>query len=61
MSSHENTNHNIKNNSIIYNANPIQTELKLGEYFLTPLESFLINKSMPHGFKLELMENYIKK
>ena len=60
MSSHENTNHNIKNNSIIYNANPIQTELKLGEYFLTPLESFLINKSMPHGFKLELMENYIK-
>jgi len=61
MSGHENSKPNLKNNSIIYNkTNPIQTELKLGEYFLTPLESFLINKSMPHGFKLELMENLIK-
>ena len=60
MSNHEYLNHNLKNKTNINNYVPIKTELKFGEYFLTPLESFLINKSMPHGFKLELMENLIK-
>ena len=60
MSNRENSNHNVKNKSLDNDLTPIQTELKLGEYFLTPLESFLINKSMPHGFKFELMENLIK-
>ena len=27
------------------------------EYILSPIESILINKRMPRGFKLELVEN----
>ena len=60
MSNNENFNHNSKNKSIINNKPLDETELKLGEYFLTPLESFIINKSMPHGYKLELFENLSK-
>ena len=60
MSNNENFNHNSKNKSIIHNKPLDETELKLGEYFLTPLESFIINKSMPHGYKLELFENLTK-
>ena len=60
MSNSDYSSHNIKYNTNINNNPPIKTELKFGEYFLTPLESFLINKSMPHGFKLELMENLVK-
>ena len=60
MSNNENFNHNSKNKSIINNKPLDETELKLGEYFLTPLESFIINKSMPHGYKLELFENLTK-
>ena len=60
MSNLEASSQMIKNK---FNNNPkivIQSELKLGEYFLTPLESFIINKSMPYGFKLELEENIAK-
>ena len=60
MSNLEASSQMIKNK---FNNNPkivIQSELKLGEYFLTPLESFIINKSMPYGFKLELEENIVK-
>ena len=60
MSNNENSNHKQKNKSIINNKSQVPTELKLGEYFLTPLESFIINKSMPHGYKLELFENLTK-
>ena len=60
MSNNENSNHKQKNKSIINNKSQVPTELKLGEYFLTPLESFIINRSMPHGFKLELFENLNK-
>ena len=60
MSNNENSNHKQKNKSIINNKSQVPTELKLGEYFLTPLESFIINSSMPHGFKLELFENLNK-
>lgn len=35
-------------------------ELKLGQYILTPLQSILINKKIPFGFKLETEENIIK-
>jgi hypothetical protein len=34
--------------------------LRPGEYFLTPLQAFLINKKLARGVKLELEENYIK-
>ena len=35
-------------------------ENKIGQYYLTPLESLLINKIMPHGFKFETEENILK-
>ena len=35
-------------------------ELKIGQYFLTPLESILLNKKIPFGFKLETEENILK-
>ena len=60
MSNHENSNHILKNKSNGNTKSQIQPELKLGEYFLTPLESFIINKKMPRGFKLELEENLKK-
>ena len=34
--------------------------LKLGQYILTPLQSIIINKKMPFGFKLETEENILK-
>ena len=35
-------------------------EIKLGQYILTPLQSIIINKKMPYGFKLETEENILK-
>jgi hypothetical protein len=35
-------------------------EIKLGQYILTPLQSIIINKKMPFGFKLETEENILK-
>ena len=60
MSNHENSNHILKNKSNGNTKSQNHPELKLGEYFLTPLESFIINKKMPSGFKLELVENLNK-
>ena len=34
--------------------------LKFGEYYLTPLQSILLNKKFPMGFKLETEENILK-
>lgn len=34
--------------------------IKLGQYILTPLQSIIINKKMPFGFKLETEENILK-
>ena len=52
-------NNDIKNN---LNSNNVEQkeELKLGQYILTPLQSILINKLMPLGFKLETEENILK-
>ena len=52
-------NNDIKNN---LNSNNVEQkeELKLGKYILTPLQSILINKIMPLGFKLETEENILK-
>ena len=53
-------------NAIIYPENtPIseikpQIKLKNGQYILTPIESFLLNKIMPKGFKFETEENVKK-
>ena len=46
-------------NSILNNPLP-QEELKFGQYYLTPLQSIIINKKFPHGFKLETEENILK-
>lgn len=37
-----------------------QKESKKGNFMLTPLESLLLNKLMPHGFKFETEENLLK-
>ena len=42
------------------NSQETKEDLKLGHYMLTPLQSILINKKMPFGFKLETEENFIK-
>ena len=60
MSNRVNSSHLLKNNLNLNNESINKPELKLGEFYLTPLESFIINKSMPHGFKLELEENLLK-
>ena len=40
---------------------PIKNEqLKFGQYYLTPLQSILLNKKFPFGFKLETEENILK-
>ena len=46
-------------NSILNEPLP-QEELKFGQYYLTPLQSIIINKKFPHGFKLETEENILK-
>ena len=60
MSNRVNSSHLLKNNSNSINDPENKPELKLGEFYFTPLESFIINKSMPHGYKLELEENLLK-
>ena len=35
-------------------------ELKIGQYILTPLQSIILNKKIPFGFKLETEENILK-
>ena len=46
--------------NIISNSPIKNEELKFGQYFLTPLQSILLNKKFQSGFKLETEEN-IKK
>ena len=33
---------------------------KFNEFIFTPIESFLLNKKMPYGFKFESEENFLK-
>ena len=47
-----------RNSHLINQENDI--DLKLGQYMLTPLQSILLNKKMPFGFKLETEENILK-
>ena len=42
------------------NNPPPQEDLKFGQYYLTPLQSIILNKKFPHGFKLETEENILK-
>ena len=35
-------------------------DFKIGQYILTPLQSIILNKKMPFGFKLETEENILK-
>ena len=49
----------LERNNIINNKEK-NDDLKLGQYMLTPLQSILLNKKMPFGFKLETEENIIK-
>ena len=53
-------NENIVNNSKRINKDESQNESKKALHLLTPLESFLLNKKMPHGFKFETEENLLK-
>ena len=47
-----------KNN--IENVSFKNDDLKIGQYYLTPLQSILLNKKIPMGFKLETEENILK-
>ena len=42
------------------NENEPKLELKIGQYMLTPIQSILLNKSMPKGYKFESEENLLK-
>ena len=42
------------------NENDSKLELKIGQYMLTPIQSILLNKSMPKGYKFESEENLLK-
>jgi hypothetical protein len=42
------------------NHDNAETELKPGEYLLTPFQALLINRALSYGIKLESEENYIK-
>ena len=57
----------IQDNNINKNLNSdnptnaeVEKENRIGYFMLTPLESFLLNKMMPHGFKFETEENILK-
>ena len=49
-----------KDNNIIENGSLKNDGLKIGQYYLTPLQSLLLNKKFPMGFKLETEENILK-
>ena len=46
--------------NIIENGSLKNDDLKIGQYYLTPLQSILLNKKFPMGFKLETEENIVK-
>jgi hypothetical protein len=52
-------NKDLERNNLINNQNKNE-ELGIGQFILTPLQSILINKKMPFGFKLETEENIFK-
>ena len=60
MSNKVNSSHTFQNNSNNEHESQNKPVLKLGEFYLTSLDSFIINKSMQRGFKLELEENLLK-
>ena len=49
---------NSKNNQSGENSS--NTQLKKGQFMLTPLEGMLLNKKMPYGFKFEIEDNISK-
>ena len=49
---------NSYNNSNIEHTQ--KTQLKYGQFMLTPLEGLILNKKMPHGYKFETEENILK-
>ena len=49
-----------KEKNIGVNGSLKNEELKIGQFLLTPLQSILLNKKFPSGFKLETEENYLK-
>jgi hypothetical protein len=56
----ENTN-NISGSKKSKNEEYLSKDLsKYNQFMFTPLESFLLNKKMPHGFKFETEENILK-
>ena len=57
----ENNSNLINDNTDINSTNNKNiTELKEGEFIFTPIETMIINKKMPLGFKLDTEENIIK-
>ena len=48
------------NNELNLDNTESKTNLKNGQFILTPLESLIINKKMPFGFKLDTEENILK-
>ena len=56
----ENTN-NVSGSKKSKNEEYLSKDLsKYNQFMFTPLESFLLNKKMPHGFKFETEENILK-
>ncbi len=55
-----NLNNSINSKKSKEEENGSSNQIKLGEFVLTPLESLIINKKMPYGFKFEIEENMIK-
>ena len=49
-----------KNEHNEINNNNNKIELKNGEFLLTPIETLLINKKMPFGYKLDIENNILK-
>ena len=49
-----------KNNNNNLNLVENKIELKSVEFMLTPLETLIINKKMPFGYKLDTEDNIIK-
>ena len=59
MSENEINEKNNNENNINENNNNKNTLIN-GQFMLTPLESILINKTMPFGYKLDTEDNVIK-
>jgi hypothetical protein len=56
----ENNKIQAQDKNIIENGSLKNEDLKIGQYYLTPLQSILLNKKFPMGFKLETEENIAK-